>query len=577
MKKLLFLLVMMFAFIPNVYANEIKKITVDVYIDKNANAEITETWEVRGTDGTEWYHPFRDLGQSKISDFTVSMDGKALSYKKWNINESLRQKKGYYGINYTSTDTELCFGKYDFNPHTFVLKYKVSNFVFNTDDAQVTYWTFFPKFQNVDFKDFAVNIKSYYEFPKTLDVWGYGYKGYAYVSDGTISMLNSEDSVFTNNYAVLLIKFPKGTFTTSYTTAFKTFNDVYSAAQEGTFKHNYDPIDDDNIDDNKNNYNEEEKLSVWDIIVGFIKRLGLFIIMVPGAIFGGIAAARNGYGYKDNKIIDKKNVPNFRDIPCNKDIYYANALLYLNNFEYKETNILGAIILKWVKENKIGFIKQDVGIFKKEQNCLDLRNKPVFENTYEEKLFNIMHEASGDGILEPKEFGKWAKRNYSKFFNIFKDFRQSEISKLNTQGHIYQRKDKTECKKKNVMDDVIYEDSKKLYGLKKFLQEFSSINTRETLEVHIWDEYLMFAYLFGIADKVAKQLKNLYPELMEQQQNMDYTTIMMINNFSTTAVQAATSARSAAESYHSGGGGFSVGGGGGGSFGGGGFSGGGSR
>ena len=71
------------------------------------------------------------------------------------------------------------------------------------------------------------------------------------------------------------------------------------------------------------------------------------------------------------------------------------------------------------------------------------------------------------------------------------------------------------------MDDVIYEDSKKLYGLKKFLQEFSSINTRETLEVHIWDEYLMFAYLFGIADKVAKQLKNLYPELMEQQQNMD--------------------------------------------------------
>ena len=574
MKKLLFLLVMMFAFIPNVYANEIKKITVDVYIDKNANAEITETWEVKGTDGTEWYHPFRDLGESKISDFTVSMDGKALTYKKWNVNESLNQKKGYYGINYTNTDTELCFGKYDFNSHTFVLKYKVSNFVFNTDDAQVTYWTFFPIFQNVDFKDFSVNIKSYYEFPDTLDVWGYGYKGYAYVNGGTISMSNSEDSVFTNNYAVLLVKFPQETFTTSYTTAFKTFNDVYSASQEGTFKYDYDDVE---YDENNNSYTRRDNKTIWSSIWSTIKGLFWFIVMIGGTIFGSASILKNGYGYKDNKTIDKKNVPNFRDIPCNKNIYYANALLFLNNFEYKETNILGAIILKWVKQEKIGFIKQDVGIFKKEQNCLDLRKKPNFENNNEEKLFNIMYEASGDGILEPKEFGKWAKRNYSKFFNIFKDLKDNEITRLKTENHIYQRKDKTECKKKNVMDDVIYEDSKKLYGLKKFLQEFSSINTRETLEVHIWDEYLMFAYLFGIADKVAKQLKNLYPELMEQQENMDYATIMMINNFSTTAVQAASNARSAAESYHSGGGGFSVGGGGGGSFGGGGFSGGGSR
>ena len=103
------------------------------------------------------------------------------------------------------------------------------------------------------------------------------------------------------------------------------------------------------------------------------------------------------------------------------------------------------------------------------------------------------------------------------------------------------------------------------------------MNTKETIEVHIWDEYLMFAYLFGIADKVAQQLKNLYPELLEQQQNMDYTTIMMINHFSTTAVSAASAARSNAENYHAGGGGFGLGGGGFGAGGGGGFSGGGSR
>ena len=82
----------------------------------------------------------------------------------------------------------------------------------------------------------------------------------------------------------------------------------------------------------------------------------------------------------------------------------------------------------------------------------------------------------------------------------------------------------------------------------------------------------MFAYLFGIADKVAKQFKNLYPEIIQEMEtaNIDYNTLVFVNNISTSSVHAATSARSAAESYSSGGGGFSSGGGGGGSFGGGG-------
>ena len=92
--------------------------------------------------------------------------------------------------------------------------------------------------------------------------------------------------------------------------------------------------------------------------------------MILIGIISAYFTSRTGYGYKGNKTIDKKNVPNFRDIPCKKDIYYANALLFLNNFEYKETNILGAIILKWVKQEKVGFIKQDVGIFKKNKVVL---------------------------------------------------------------------------------------------------------------------------------------------------------------------------------------------------------------
>ena len=95
---------------------------------------------------------------------------------------------------------------------------------------------------------------------------------------------------------------------------------------------------------------------------------------------------------------------------------------------------------------------------------------------------------------------------------------------------------------------------------------------KDAIEVKLWDEYLMFAYLFGIADKVAKQFKNLYPEIIQEMEmaNVDYSTLVFVNNISSSSVYAASSARSAAENYSSGGGGFSSGGGGGGSFGGGG-------
>ena len=186
-----------------------------------------------------------NLGNMELSDFTVSMDGRMLNYKDWNVDENLEQKRGYYGINYTNTGLELCFGKYDYNRHMFILNYKLSNFVFNTEDSQVIYFNFIDKLSNVNFNNFSVDITSYYSFPKELDVWGYGYKGYAYVKDGKISMSNEENSSMNNKYVVLLAKFPGGTFNTmnSYS-QYGTFDTVLDKAEDGTFEYDYNEISD---------------------------------------------------------------------------------------------------------------------------------------------------------------------------------------------------------------------------------------------------------------------------------------------------------------------------------------------
>jgi len=554
MKKiLLFVLMLLVMPISVDAANKIHSIDIDIYLNEDGSANITETWDVDGEDGTEWYKVMNNLGESRLTDFTVSMDGRTLKSKIWNVNESLERKRGYYGINYTEDGMELCFGKYDYDRHTFVLNYKLSNFVFNTDDSQVVYFNLIDKLLDVDFDKFSVTVSSYYAFPDTLDVWGYGYEGYAYVANGKIEM-SDEDGNMNNDYVVLLAKFPLGTFTNTFyeVDGFDTFDDVLNRAEKGTFWPDF----------------WKWILESIFLFLEFIFEILPFMLV----LIIGVVASKNGYGYVGNKKIDKKEVPMFRDIPCNKDIYYANTLIKLNNFDYKEGNILGAILLKWVRTDKIAFRSEVKGIFNKETSVIDLTMNPTFDNELESKLFEMMYEASNDGMLETREFERWSSRNYTEFLNLFKKIENETIASLKANGHIYKRLDRHECKKKNVMDDQIYNDSIQLYGLKKYLLEFSNMDTKEVMEVKLWDEYLMFAYLFGIADRVAKQFKNMYPEIIEQMEssNFDYDTLIFVNHISTRSVSAASSARSAAQSYSSGGGGFSSSGGGGGSFGGGG-------
>ena len=159
------------------------------------------------------------------------------------------------------------------------------------------------------------------------------------------------------------------------------------------------------------------------------------------------------------------------------------------------------------------------------------------DNTIENKLFEMLLEASGSNkILEAKEFKKWSKKYYYKLNNWFESILTIEQGKLSEQGLI-----KAETKEVNgwfgstrsitnfFVQEPLYEDAKNLKGLQKFLIEFSSISEKEAIEVHLWEEYLIFAHLLGIAEKVEKQFKKLYPELIENSEfDMDVTTEVII-------------------------------------------------
>lgn len=50
-------------------------------------------------------------------------------------------------------------------------------------------------------------------------------------------------------------------------------------------------------------------------------------------------------------------------------------------------------------------------------------------------------------------------------------------------------------------------------GLRRYLEDFSLVAERGVNEMPIWRDLLSYAMLFGIADRVADQMKELHPDL----------------------------------------------------------------
>ena len=90
----IFTIVLLYIFIGKVYANSINDIDIDVYIDKNGDANVTETWKEWLNEGTEGYKEYKNLGNSEISDFQVFDDtGKEYQYQdRWLTSESFENK-----------------------------------------------------------------------------------------------------------------------------------------------------------------------------------------------------------------------------------------------------------------------------------------------------------------------------------------------------------------------------------------------------------------------------------------------------------------------------------------------------
>ena len=532
----------------NSFADTFYKNTINVRINKDGSADIESIMDFEPSKGTEYFVPINNLGKSEIVNFKVSeiKNGKEVPYESlesWNTKKTREEKAKKSGVVKTDKGYELCFGFGEYQRKTFILRYRVTNFIKLLKDSDMIYWQFVNKGLSAAPGEVKLTItKGEGSFDNTNSkIWAFGNKGTIEFSDGKI-VFNSLTGLTSSNYVTVLVQLNKGDITSG-----ETIDKDFSYYKDLAFKGS----------DYTKKADKKSSNKIFYVAGGII-----VAIVVLVKIFG--KKKSNGYQKGDFK------GEYYRDIP-EKEWWKLSDILEDIGFDGQES-IIRAYFLKWIQEKILIPVTEEKGlIFKKD--TLALKIKSGFNNDFEEKverkLFAMFAGAAGaDGILQENEFSDYLEDtdNQEEFESIEEDLEELS-NEYASKNDLFEKSSKG--KYSHTYSEKGKEFTAKLVKNYNYLKDFSLLSEREISEIKVWKNLLIYATLYDVADEVEKQLKKLSPEFLE---NYDvdiyslHTAMIYSHVFSNNFLDAYSKS---VQSSSGGGGGFTSIGGGGGSFGGG--------
>lgn len=490
---LVFSLMFLFAF--SAGANHVENIDIDVTLNKDGSALIEQEWTGDFYEGSECYYEFIEGDVLELINFTASLNGKEYeTVGSWDVSGSFSDKAYRCGLNYTGRGTfEVCWGISDYGTNTYSLSYTVKNVVASYDDSDGFNFRFINPGMNTGPTDAKITFKMADGTPITdenCNIWGFGYDGDIIFNNGFVE----GDTLYPlsySNHMTIMMQFEKGLFDPSCLMSGDFETEVKDPAFDGSYYEEYE--------------NYESSVDIFFIIT---------MLMIVFVICGFSAAGIWTVVQKVKKKKIEKKAQYVRDVP-KEDINVAYSLL--NSLrECEEGDIVSARILRLIGKGIITPIDKDNKGSKISKTKVSFRINTVDERELEhwdKKLYTILKASAGsDGVFEPLEMKLYCRDHPS----VLRAF----INRCKLSGE--ERLDELKCSKKGKYQyvDQLSEKGIKmlsdLYGFKKYLREFSLIEERTVNDTYIWQEYLIYATLFGIADEVADQLVKVNPQIEAQ-------------------------------------------------------------
>lgn len=496
MKKIFITLAIIFGiFIPQkAHADEFREISIEANIDEKGIGSIEETWKINETneDYTERYKTINNLRGLKIEDFSLEAFGKTFENREpWDTDLDFNEKAYKSGVIKRDEDeVELCWGISNYADNTYKLKYKINPLAIGLNDSDMVFFTFVGDGFDPEPEKVNIKIKGYKPF-SDIKFWAFGLKGLIQEENGQIILESTGDV----SYTTVMIKFPKGTFATSYKED-KNFADYANQAVKGS------------------KWEENEgtaykiPMPMWaKVLIGLASALGL------SGIFWGIRVSKLYF--------DEKALANAKDLPPPKDFKdkYYRGLPYDGHIEdlsylIKQIPIIGGdlgaaymnvFILKWAMEGHIDLGDSKPGIF--ESQAIKIQSRPEDMGPIEESIFDMVYKASlrkNDGWLTDSDFSKYLKANLDNLDNIYDDLEDKSIEALKNDGYIedYEYEKTFLNSRKTGKELRITEKGLGLYenilGFKSYLRDYADEGTKSPEEMKNWKEYLLYSILLNV-------------------------------------------------------------------------------
>ncbi|MCQ2136215.1 MAG: DUF2207 domain-containing protein [Bacteroidales bacterium] len=526
---------------------EIRDVKIHALIKDNGDIAITEDWDITAKSSiTEWYLPRTNLREIDIVDFAVkdNVYGAFTNIGEWDVDASFAQKTGKCGLVTKYNGYELCWGIGSYGDHLFTISYTMTNACKSAIDADYLHLQFLA--DNMDpapeHAKLIISLESGEKIDTTFcKIWGFGFYGNVGFSNGGAVVMETDRQMGYDDSIIALVQFEKDHIHPVCVRE-ENFQDVLDRAREGS--------------DFDEGYGSDNDLTPGQ----------------TGALIGGIGilAFLISFLKKRKRIHDtlgpqgKKDIQWYRDVPFDGSITAAAVTLSSIGEGGTTSNITAAIILDMIKRGAITTRRSSHG---KVELVLTDREAGIDLGGVFTELFSFLHDASGaDQILQEHEFSVWSKKNATRLGKWVGDLSKDGVRYLTSNRYRYA----------GVYTPAGQKNARNLLGLKKYLEEFTLVKEREVPEVGLWKDYLTYAALFGIADKVAEQLKeidpgafrDIYGDNIDATWQVIRTSNSIARSLSSTAISSSYSSSGGYTSYsgggghssHSGGGGFSGGG-----------------
>lgn len=478
--------------VPAGAANQVERLATDVALEQDGSAHVTQVFAARTDEGTEFYMDRLTSGGLTYANFAVADENgpyALMADDRWDVDASFAEKAGRCGLVNIDGGVELCWGITDYGAHTYTVSYDIGGLAGGYSDADGLLYRFIDPDQSVFPTNADLIIRMADGTPLTQDncgIWAFGFEGQIQFENGIIHAW-TDSPLEGGQYLTAMVQLQSGLLQPQRVEE-GSFQTVKDAAFQGS------------------DYTEgaDEPLTAMDIVWMVVS-----LAAICGGIFGIFALLRARKRAKAKKQLAK--IDYFRDAPNGGDLNVSYAL-GLGLKSCTDESYLAARVLRLVT---LGSLEPELEPGKKNRASMRFVREPHNGDPFDEALYTFLQAAAGaDGVLRDSELEDFCcdDRHAKTLSDMLESSgHQGELT-LSRTGCLKGNK----CRRAKDLTPRGQQQRNELLGLKRYLLDFSLLAERNVKETFLWQEYMVYAALLGVAKQVMEQLRQLYPGQLAQ-------------------------------------------------------------